>query len=75
MEADLVAAEPSNVAKKGPVLPPRIERHSEDIVLRMMMMLTKSGFRFFSVQGFFERTTFKSSLKLLGYIKVDSLSI
>ena len=71
MEADLVAAEPSNVAKKGPVLPPRIERHSEDIVLRMMMMLTKV----FSVQGFFERTTFKSSLKLLGYIKVDSLSI
>lgn len=37
MEENLVAAEPSisNVAKKRAVLPPRIERHSEDVVLMM----------------------------------------
>ena len=38
---DLVAAESSNVSKKRSVLPPRIERHSEDIVLRMRMMFFK----------------------------------
>ena len=37
---DLVAAETSNIAEKRSVLPPRIERHSEDIVLRMRLMLT-----------------------------------
>ena len=72
---DLVAAEPPNIAKKRSVLPPRIERHSEDVVLRMRMMLTMSEFSFFSVHGVFNKTTFRSSLKLLGYIKVDSLSI
>ena len=36
---DLVAAKSSDVAEKGSVLPPRIERHSEDIVLRRIMSI------------------------------------
>ena len=31
---DLVAAESSNISKKRSVLPPRIERHSENVVLQ-----------------------------------------
>ena len=31
---DLVAAKSSDVAEKGSVLPPRIERHSENVVLQ-----------------------------------------
>ena len=69
MDENLVPAESSSVAKKGPVLPPRIERHSEDIVLRIEEDSA------FSPQRLFNRTTFTTSLKLLGYIKVDSLSI
>ena len=104
MEENLVAAEPSicNIAKKWPVLPPSIERHSEDVVLRMrrmmlmrmmmmrrmmmiimgmmlttmmMMMLTMMRIQLFLCPQLFNRTTLRPSLKLLGYIKVDSLSI
>ena len=89
MELNLVAADPSicNIAKKWPVLPPSIERHSEDVVLRMrrmimrmvmrMVMLTMMRLRIllFLCPRLFNRTTLRPSLKLLGYIKVDSPSI
>ena len=96
-EESLVAVEPSisNIAKKWPVLPPSIERHSEDVVLRMrtmmlttmgmvltammmmtmMKMLTMMRIQLFLCPRLFNRTTLRPSLKLLGYIKVDSLSI
>ena len=104
MEENLVATEPSisNVAKKRAVLPPRIERHSEDVVLRMrwmmlmrmmmmrrmmmiimgmmlttmmMMVLTMMRIPLFLCPRLLNRTTLRPSLKLLGYIKVDSPSI
>ena len=56
---DLVAAEPPNIAKKRSGLPPRIERHSEDVVLRMRMMLTMSEFIFFLCPRSFQQHHFQ----------------